>query len=277
MPKEMLPLVDTPLIQYVVDEAYRSDIRQMVVVTGRGKTAIEDHFDTNFEIEHHLRNQGKDKLADTIHSIGDGWSMAYVRQHEALGLGHAVLQAEPVIGSEAFAVLLADDVIIGDPSCLAQLLTIHEQTGESVVALMEVPEAQVSSYGIASGEVVSDLHGGRPVMRIRQVVEKPLKGTVSSRIAVIGRYILQESIFSHIKRTTRGRNGEIQLTDAIQSLTDERPVYGVLFSGRRYDAGDKLGFLKASLDIALNRSDIGPELALYLRTLAASHAPTGPM
>jgi UTP--glucose-1-phosphate uridylyltransferase len=270
MPKEMLPLVDKPLIQYAVEEAYAAGIANMVVVTGRGKTAIEDHFDLSFELEYHLRKQGKDELADEMHQLIDRWKIAYIRQHQALGLGHAVLQAKPLVGEEAFAVLLADDIILADPSCLTQLLEVHHKTGETVVAIMEVPRDKTSAYGIAWGDHVKELSEERPVIRFRGVVEKPACDAAPSNLAVIGRYVLHPDVFAELERTEAGTTGEIQLTDAIQKLAEKRAVYGVMFMGRRFDAGSKLGFLKASIEVALGRPELAAGLGEYLEERGSS-------
>ncbi|MGA3373120.1 MAG: UTP--glucose-1-phosphate uridylyltransferase GalU [Terracidiphilus sp.] len=264
IPKEMLPLVDKPLIQYAAEEAYEAGISNLIVVTGRGKTAIEDHFDLNIELEHHLLEKGKAQLAEELHQLIDRWKIAYIRQHMAKGLGHAVLQAKPLVGDEAFAVLLADDVILAQPCCLAQLLAVHEKTGESVVALMNVPKERVSSYGIAWGDPVEELSGENAVIRLRGMVEKPAPGAVESTLAVVGRYILHPGVIEELEHTDAGRNGEIQLTDAIEKLTQKRAVYGVMFTGRRFDAGEKLGFLKASIEIALRNPELAAGLREYL-------------
>jgi UTP--glucose-1-phosphate uridylyltransferase len=264
IPKEMLPLVDKPLIQYAAEEAYEAGISNLIVVTGRGKTAIEDHFDLNVELEHHLLEKGKAQLAEELHRLIDRWKIAYIRQHMAKGLGHAVLQAKPLVGNEAFAVLLADDVILAQPCCLAQLLAVHEKTGESAVALMQVPKEKVSAYGIAWGDPVEELSKESAVIRLRGMVEKPAPGAIPSTLAVIGRYILHPGVIEELEDTGAGTNGEIQLTDAIEKLTQKRAVYGVMFTGQRFDAGDKLGFLKASIEIALRRPDLAAGLREYL-------------
>lgn len=264
MPKEMLPLVDKPLIQYAVEEARAAGIGNMLVVTGRGKTAIEDHFDISFELEHYLRQKGKNEQAKEMHRLIDRWKVAYIRQHKALGLGHAVLQAQPLVGNEAFAVLLADDIILAEPCCLSQLLDVYRKTGETVVAIMEVPKDKTSAYGIAWGNPVEELSGDRPVIRFRGVVEKPACEVAPSNLAVIGRYVLHPEVFAALKRTKPGTNGEVQLTDAIHKLAEERAVYGVMFTGRRFDAGDKLGFLAASIEIALGRPELAAGLREYL-------------
>jgi len=269
IPKEMLPLVDKPLIQYAVEEAYGSGISNVVVVTGRGKSAIEDHFDIGFELEQRLRDHGRSDLVQDLRRFVDPLKIAYVRQLEPLGLGHAVLQAEPLVGGEACAVLLADDVILAQPSCLAQLLEVHHKTSESVIALMEVPLGDVSSYGIVRGEAAGGFDSAG-VFRIRDVIEKPTLELAPSRLAVIGRYVLHPEVFNALRDLKPGRNGEIQLSDALQQVAQIRPVFGVQFSGRRFDAGSKLGFIKASMQIALERQDMASELMNYIRAIAAS-------
>jgi UTP--glucose-1-phosphate uridylyltransferase len=273
MPKEMLPLVDKPIIQYAVEEACASDVSDLIVVTGRGKAAIEDHFDLNVELEQHLRDHNHVELANSIRDIAQLTRIAYVRQHRPLGLGHAVLQAGYLVGREPCAVLLADDVIISEEPCLAQLLAVFEQVQETVVALMEVPWEAVAAYGIASSGEHFNIAGRRTV-KIKQLVEKPARGSAPSNLAVIGRYILHPAVFDALSTTPPGRDGEIQLTDALQEILGKRSVYGVLFSGRRYDAGSKLGFLEAAIAIALQRSDIGPGMIGYLNDVVTLHAKT---
>lgn len=266
-PKEMLPLVDKPLIQYGVEEAIHSGLNYMVIVTGRGKSAIEDHFDVSFELEHLLEVRQKKELLESVRSVSDLIDVAYVRQKEALGLGHAVLRAEPLIGPEPFAVVLSDDVIDAEIPCLRQLLDIHEFYGASVVALMEVEGPEISAYGVVDAEPVA--HNGLKdrLWRICNLVEKPAPADAPSNLAIIGRYILTPEIFTSIKAIEPGRGGEIQLTDALKHLLRNRPIYGLKFEGKRYDAGDKLGFLKATVEFALRRYDLGQEFREYLKTL----------
>jgi len=266
-PKEMLPVVDKPLIQYGVEEAIHSGVKNIIIVTGRNKSSIEDHFDVSFELERILEAKGKKDLLAIVQGISDMISVAYVRQKEALGLGHAVLRARELVGPEPFAVVLSDDVIRADTPCLRQLLDIYESYGASVVALMEVPEESVSAYGVVEAEPVD--HGGSTdrLFRIRNLVEKPRRGEAPSRLAIIGRYVLTPEIFSSIDSVGPGAGGEIQLTDALRHLLLDRPIYGLRFQGRRYDAGDKLGFLQATVELALGREDLGGPFRTYLKSL----------
>ncbi|MBN8731988.1 MAG: UTP--glucose-1-phosphate uridylyltransferase GalU [Acidobacteria bacterium] len=267
-PKEMLPLVDKPLIQYGVEEAIQSSIQNIIIVTGRGKSSIEDHFDVNFEMEHLLESKKKADLLKLVRDISDMIDVCYVRQKEALGLGHAVLRASELVGREPFAVVLSDDVIDAEIPCLRQLVDIHEFFGASVVALMEVPTDQISAYGVVDAEPV-DHHGARDrLFRIRNMVEKPKPGEAPSNLAIIGRYILVPEIFDSINAIPPGAGGEIQLTDALKHLLRNRPVYGYKFEGKRYDAGDKLGFLKATVEFALRRGDLGGPFREYLKSLS---------
>ena len=269
-PKEMLPVVDKPLIQYGVEEAIHSGVQNIIVVTGRGKAAIEDHFDVSFEMEHLLESRNKKDLLQLVRAVSDMIDIAYVRQKEALGLGHAVLRAKDLIGPEPFAVILSDDVIDADVPCLRQLLDIYEFYGASVVALMEVPEDETSAYGIVDAEQISHHGGGDRLYRIRNMVEKPKKGESPSRLAIIGRYVLTPEIFVSLEAIGPGSGGEIQLTDGLKHLLRSRPIYGYRFEGRRYDAGDKLGFLKATVEFALKRHDLGGPFREYLKTLNIS-------
>ena len=269
-PKEMLPVVDKPLIQYGVEEAIHSGVQNIIVVTGRGKAAIEDHFDVSFEMEHLLESRNKKDLLQLVRSVSDMIDIAYVRQKEALGLGHAVLRAKDLVGPEPFAVILSDDVIDSDVPCLRQLLDIYEFYGASVVALMEVPDDQTSSYGIVDAEPISHHGGGDRLYRIRNMVEKPKKGEAPSRLAIIGRYVLTPEIFGSLEEIGPGSGGEIQLTDGLKHLLRSRPIYGYRFEGRRYDAGDKLGFLKATVEFALKRHDLGGPFREYLKSLNIS-------
>ena len=266
-PKEMLPLVDKPIIQYGVEEALHSGIQNMIIVTGRGKSAIEDHFDVSFELEHVLEAKGKKEMLSAVRAISDMIDVAYVRQKEALGLGHAVLRAKELVGNEPFAVVLADDVIDSEVPCIRQLLDVYEFYGASVVALMEVPRDQISNYGVVDAEPVP--HNGTKdrLYRIRNLVEKPKAEDAPSNLAIIGRYILTPEIFTSLEEIGPGAIGEIQLTDGLRHLLRSRPIYGFRFDGQRYDAGDKLGFLKATVEFALKRSDLGGPFRAYLKSL----------
>ena len=266
-PKEMLPLVDKPIIQYGVEEALHSGIQNMIIVTGRGKSAIEDHFDVSFELEHVLEAKGKKEMLSAVRAISDMIDVSYVRQKEALGLGHAVLRAKELVGNEPFAVVLADDVIDSEVPCIRQLLDVYEFYGASVVALMEVPRDQISNYGVVDAEPVP--HNGTKdrLYRIRNLVEKPKAEDAPSNLAIIGRYILTPEIFTSLEEIGPGAIGELQLTDGLRHLLRSRPIYGFRFDGQRYDAGDKLGFLKATVEFALKRSDLGGPFRAYLKSL----------
>lgn len=267
MPKEMLPLVDKPLIQYGVEEAIHSGINNIVIVTGRGKSSIEDHFDVSFELEQTLDSRGKRDLLSTVRSVSDMIDVFYVRQKEALGLGHAVLRAKELVGNEPFACVLSDDVINAEIPCVRQLLDIYEFYGSSVLALMEVPRENISAYGVVDAEPVSHNGGSGRLFRIRNMVEKPKADEAPSNLAIIGRYILTPEIFKSIESIEPGLGGELQLTDALKHLLRSRPVYGYKFEGTRYDAGDKLGFLKATIEFALQRHDLGAEFRQYLASI----------
>jgi len=267
MPKEMLPLVDKPLIQYGVEEAMQSGVQNIIIVTGRGKTAIEDHFDVSFEMEHLLESRGKKDLLAIVQGVSDLIDVSYVRQKEALGLGHAVLRARELVGPEPFAVVLSDDIIDSEVPALRQLLDIYEFYGASVVALMEVPGDAISAYGVVDAEPVAHNGTKNRLYRIRNMVEKPKPSEAPSNLAIIGRYILTPEIFNSIDGVQPGSGGEIQLTDALKHLLRSRPIYGYRFEGTRYDAGDKLGFLKATVEFALKRHDLGEAFREYLKTL----------
>jgi UTP--glucose-1-phosphate uridylyltransferase len=267
MPKEMLPLVDKPLIQYGVEEAMHSGVQNIIIVTGRGKTAIEDHFDVSFELEHLLETRHKKDLLNTVRAVSDMIDVAYVRQKEALGLGHAVLRAKELVGHEPFSVILADDVIDSETPALRQLLDVYEFYGAPVVALMEVSPEQTAAYGIVDAEPVTHNSGKDRLYRIRNMVEKPKPGEAPSNLAIIGRYVLTPEVFQSLESIDPGSGGEIQLTDGLKHLLRSRPIYGYKFEGARYDAGDKLGFLKATVEFALKRYDLGQDFRAYLKNL----------
>ena len=266
-PKEMLPLVDKPLIQYGVEEAIQSGLPNIIIITGRGKTAIEDHFDVSFELEDLLERKKKTELLREVRAISELIDVSYVRQKEALGLGHAVLRAKELVGNEAFAVVLSDDVIDAETPCLRQLLDIHEFFGATVVALMEVPREQISAYGVVDADPVDHQGAKDRLYRIRSMVEKPKAEDAPSNLAIIGRYILVPEIFKSLESIEPGAGGEIQLTDGLKHLLRSRPVYGYRFEGRRFDAGDKLGFLEATVEFALRRPDLGADFREFLRGL----------
>ncbi len=263
-PKEMLPLVDKPIIQYGVEEAVMSGVRDIILVTGRGKNAIEDHFDVSIELETFLEARGKTEQLEEIRKISRLMNLSYVRQGEPLGLGHAVLVTRPFVGDEPFAVILSDDVIDADPPALKQMVDVFHEMDGPVLAIEEVPQENVSSYGIIDAEEV------RPgVYRIRDMIEKPPRDEAPSNLAIIGRYILTPDIFPELEETARvkDRTGEIQLTNGLRRLLKKRPIYGCRIDGVRHDTGNKLGFLKAVVYFALKRSDLAEPFKDYLREL----------
>jgi UTP--glucose-1-phosphate uridylyltransferase len=266
-PKEMLPIVDKPIIQYGVEEAIRSGIQNIIIVTGRGKTAIEDHFDVSFELEYLLETRKKNDLLAIVRSISDMIDVSYVRQKEALGLGHAVLRAMELVGHEPFSVVLADDLIEAQTPCLRQLLDVYNFFGAPVLAVMEVPRENISLYGCIDAEPVSHNGSSDRLFRIRDLVEKPKTEDAPSNLAIIGRYVLTPEIFGSLQAIDPGSGGEIQLTDALRHMLRSRPIYAYRFEGTRYDAGDKLGFLKATVEYALRRDDLGGPFREYLKSL----------
>lgn len=265
-PKEMLPLVDKPIIQYGVEEAMAAGCDQIIMVTGRGKTAIEDHFDVSFELEKILEEKGKKDLLQVVREISDMIHVAYVRQKEPLGLGHAVLTARELVGHEAFAVLLADDVIDAEVPVLKQMIRVFEETQASVIATQIVEGAAISAYGVLDVRPADGHHGGR-LYEILNMVEKPKFEDAPSNLAIIGRYILTPTIFDILTKTPLGKGGELQLTDAMRLLLKQEKMYAYVYEGKRHDTGDKLGFLKATVEFALKRDDLGVQMKEYLRTL----------
>jgi UTP--glucose-1-phosphate uridylyltransferase len=266
-PKEMLPIVDKPLVQYGVEEVAASGIPMVVFVTGRGKQAIENHFDVSAELEHELAGRGKEELRRQMRSISGMLRFAYVRQQIAKGLGDAILTARDLVEDEPFAVLLSDDIIVNKVPCLKQMMDVYERTGHSVIAIQRVPRKFVSSYGIIRGHLVQDSECPGRLYRIEAMVEKPAPSEAPSNLAVIGRYILSPSIWKALSNTVPGAGGEIQLTDGLVRLLQKEPLYGYVFEGKRYDAGDKLGFLQATVEIALQRPDLGKAFRKYLQSL----------
>ncbi len=259
-PKEMLALIDKPLVQYVVEEAVASGIEQILFVTGRGKRALEDHFDIAFELEALLYDKGKDAELSQVREISELVNIFYVRQKRALGLGHAILCAKDFVGNEPFAVLLGDDIIDADRPCLGQLLEVYHKYRGCVLALEQVPKENISSYGCVKATHISE-----QVYEVTDLVEKPKPEDAPSDLAIIGRYILTPDIFPILERQEPGKGGEIQLTDAILKLSKEEAIYGCRFEGVRHDCGDKLGFLKATVDLALKREEFNGEFEKYLR------------
>lgn len=263
MPKEMLPIVDRPTIQYAVEEAISSGIEDIIFITGRGKQALEDHFDHSVELEDVLRERGQERMLAQVREIAGLCRVAYTRQKKALGLGHAVLCARGLVGHEPFAVFLADDLIIGKTPAIRQLIDLHEKTGASVVAAMRVPKEQASAYGM-----VQIGHSDGPVHEVVDLVEKPRPDRAPSDLAVIGRYVLSPRIFPILEETAPGAKGEIQLTDGLKQLAREEKLLALEFEGRRFDTGDKLGFLEATVEMALERQDLGPAFAKWLKARA---------
>jgi UTP--glucose-1-phosphate uridylyltransferase len=266
-PKEMLPIVDKPLVQYAVEEVAASGIPMAIFVTGRGKAAIENHFDVSFELEHQLAGRGKEDLRRQLRSIAGLTQVTYVRQQEPRGLGHAVLTARDLVGDEPFAVLLSDDIIDSRVPCLKQMMAVFEKYGGSVIAIQRVKRSAVSSYGIIRGRLVPDEQWDGRLFQIEDMVEKPKPSEAPSNLAVIGRYVLTPAVFRELSATRPGAGKEIQLTDALRRLLKKEKVFGYVFEGKRYDAGDKLGFLQATVEMALKRPDLGKAFRKYLKTL----------
>ncbi|MGC2182071.1 MAG: UTP--glucose-1-phosphate uridylyltransferase GalU [Terriglobales bacterium] len=264
-PKEMLPLVDKPIIQYGVEEAVASGCDQIIIVTGRGKSAIEDHFDVSYELEKMLEERGKTDLLKIVRQISDLIHIAYVRQKEALGLGHAVLTARELVGDEPFAVLLADDVIDAKVPCLKQMMDVFNQMQCSVLATQVVEGPGISAYGVLEGKPVPGSNG--KLYEVMSLVEKPRPEEAPSNLAVIGRYILTPTVFETLSDIKAGAGGELQLTDGLKQLLKKEKIYGYVFEGKRHDTGDKLGFLKATVEFALKRADLGGPLRQYLKSL----------
>lgn len=261
-PKEMLPLVDKPLIQYVVEEAIASGIEEIIIITGRGKRAIEDHFDISYELENVLKEKGNKKLLDEVQKISNMVDICYVRQKEARGLGHAILCAKNLVRDEPFAVLLGDDIVDSEVPVLQQMLQIYNRYNATVVAVQEVDRRQVSNYGIIKAIPIEE-----GVYKISDMVEKPRTDDAPSNLAIIGRYLLAPEIIELLEETMPGKGKEIQLTDALRELVKIRPVYGYKFRGKRYDAGDKLGFLQATVELTLKNGELGESFRNYLKTL----------
>jgi UTP--glucose-1-phosphate uridylyltransferase len=263
-PKEMLPLVDKPIIQYVIEEAVASGITSIIIVTGKGKNAIEDHFDVSKELERLLEERGKTDLLEQVRSISNLINISYVRQGESLGLGHAVLMAKDLVGDEPFAVMLGDDIIDNPVPCMKQMIDVFGRHGGPVIAVQQVPRSEISAYGVIDGTVEPN---EERVYRIRDLVEKPKAEEAPSDLAIIGRYILTPDIFDELEQTPRDQGGEIQLTNGMRQLSRKRSLFGYRFEGVRHDAGNKLGFLKATVEFALKRPDLGGPFRAYLKSL----------
>jgi UTP--glucose-1-phosphate uridylyltransferase len=262
MPKEMLTLVDKPLIQYVVEEAVDSGVESIIIVTGRDKAAIENHFDISYELEQTLRERGKLEVYEEVRSVAEIAKISYTRQKQPLGLGHAIYQGKDFVESEPFAVMLPDDIMDSDPPALRQMIDVFEKYNAPVIATMQVPGEAISRFGVIDADEVEP-----GVYRIKDMVEKPKFEDAPSDLAIVGRYIFTPDIFPAIEKTTPGAGGEIQITDAMRNLLKERPFYAVKLDGVRHDAGDKLGFLIATVEFALKRDDLGKDFREYLKTL----------
>jgi UTP--glucose-1-phosphate uridylyltransferase len=270
-PKEMLPLVDKPIIQYAVEEAVASGIESIIIVTGRGKTAIENHFDVAYELEQLLEHRRKLDLLEEVRSISDMIDVSYVRQKEPLGLGHAILMARDMVGDEPFAVFLGDDIIHAEVPVMRQMIEVYQEHRCPIVAVEKVSRSRTSDYGIVAARPAGD-----HLYQVTDLVEKPSPEEAPSDLAIIGRYILTPDIFGHLEKTAAGRGGEIQLTDGLRSLLRRRKILAYRFTGQRYDTGDKLGFLKATVEFALRRPDLGAPFRDYLRGLDLDDAPARP-
>jgi UTP--glucose-1-phosphate uridylyltransferase len=271
VPKELLPIVDKPTIQYIMEEVVHSGIEEVILITGREKGSIEDHFDTSAELENHLRKKGRRDLLKIVQEVSEMVTLVSVRQKEPLGLGHAVLCAKKVVGNEPFVVLLGDDLIDASVPCVRQMIDTYEELnrglnpsapGSALIAVQRVPRTEAHLYGIIKGKKIKDR-----VYRIEDMVEKPEKGTAPSNLAIIGRYILPPEIFKILENVRPDRNGEIQLTNGLRELNKRAPVFAYEFFGDRYDAGDKLGYLEANIAFALKHPELGPKLKRYLKTL----------
>ncbi len=262
-PKEMLPIVDKPAIQYIVEEVIESGIDEILIITGRNKQAMEDHFDRSLELEVRLKETGKTPLLEMVQEISKLAYVCFVRQKEPLGLGHAVYCARRFIGDEPFAVLLGDDIIRGETPCLKQMMDLYQEVQSSVIAVMEVPEKNVSKYGILDAK-----EERKGIYRIGDLVEKPALEQAPSRLAIMGRYIIDPRVFPILAEAKPGAGGEIQLTDALRVLCREQPMYGLAFEGRRYDVGDKLGYLQATVEFALARPDLAKDFREYLKSIS---------
>lgn len=267
VPKEMLPIVDTPTLQYIIEEAARSGIEDILIITGRGKRAIEDHFDKSYELENELARAGKHDYIENLEYISSLANIHYVRQKQALGLGHAIHCAKSFVGSDPFAVLLGDDIVYSEKPCLRQMMDVFEKYGSTVLGVQEVAREDISKYGIVDAVPVED-----NVYRVRGMVEKPKPEDAPSNIAVLGRYIITPEIFTLLENTKPGAGGEIQLTDALCALAQEQAMYCYTFTGKRYDVGSKIGFLQATVEYALRREDISAQFRAYLKTVIGDEA-----
>jgi UTP--glucose-1-phosphate uridylyltransferase len=258
-PKEMLPVVDKPAIQYVVEEAVAAGMTDIIVITGRGKRAIEDHFDRSYELEHKLRESGNREALEEVQRIASMADIFYIRQKDQLGLGHAILCAKKHVGNEPFAVMLGDDIVVNDRPCIGQLVEVHEDMGASVVGVERVPKAMVSRYGVIKGRMVK-----KDIYRVEDLVEKPEPEEAPSDLAIIGRYVLEPEIFGYLERIGPGKGGEYQLTDAMRLLCRRKGLYGLRFTGRRYDIGSKADWIRATIELSMGRRDLARDLKRYV-------------
>lgn len=259
-PKEMLPIVDKPTIQYIIEEAVASGIEDILIVSGRGKRAIEDHFDKSYELEDMLKRKGEQELLSLVQDISNLANVNYVRQKEPRGLGHAIYCARSFIGSEPFAILLGDDIVDSSVPCLKQMIDVYEKYNTTILGVQQVPESEVSKYGIIKGALIEDR-----VYKVEDMVEKPDVDSAPSNVAILGRYIVTPEVFTHLENAAPGKGGEIQLTDALKAMLAANPIYAYDFIGKRYDVGNKLGFLEATVEFALKRDELRDEFAAYLR------------
>ena len=264
-PKEMLPIVDKPTIQYIVEEAIMSGIEDIIIISGRSKRAIEDHFDKSYELEQELEKKGSTDLLNLVQNISNLADIHYIRQKEARGLGHAIHCAKSFIGNEPFAVLLGDDIVHSEVPCLKQLIDVYNEYKTTVLGVQTVPEDEVSKYGIVGCKAVDE-----KVYKVKDLVEKPDKESAPSNIAILGRYIITPQIFEHLENVKPGKGGEIQLTDALKSLMNQEAMYAYDFIGNRYDVGNRIGFLQATIEFALNRDDLKDEFSKYLKSVVAN-------
>jgi len=262
VPKELLPIVDKPTIQYIMEEVAAAGIEEVILITGREKGSIEDHFDTSGELENHLKKKGKNDLLKMVREISEMVTLVSVRQKEPLGLGHAILCAKRTVGDEPFAVLLGDDLIDAEIPCIKQMIDAYQEMNGALIAIQKVPRSETHLYGIIKGKRVSDR-----IYRIEDMVEKPQQGRAPSNLAIIGRYILPPEIFEILEKVSPDGRGEIQLTEGLRELSRRLPVFGYEFLGDRYDAGDKLGYLQANISFALKHPELGPKLKRYLRNM----------
>lgn len=266
-PKEMLPIVDKPTIQYIIEEAIASGIEEILIITGRNKRSIEDHFDKNIELEMALKEKGKSELLELVEDISNMVDIHYIRQKEAKGLGHAILQAKSFVGNEPFAVMLGDDIVDAKTPCLKQLIQVYNEYNTSILGVQEVADEDVSKYGIVEGKYIED-----NIYKVKGLVEKPALDAAPSNIAILGRYIINPRVFDILENTKPGAGGEIQLTDALKELAKVEAMYAYTFKGKRYDVGDKLGFLSATIEFALKRQDLKEDFIKYLKDLVNDKA-----